>query len=111
MSSQLDKSIEKIQILISFQEENDQGRFHDNVRLLILDLARRKRKAEEVKSGQLAKRSKGDDAEQLYIGTQVAAKVDKNWILAVVVNPHPIKGKIEVEVLDFTSSPTHQLFV
>ena len=57
----------------------------------------RKRKAEEQR-GNIAKKSKEEDPLQLYIGTQVAANVNLNWILAVVVNGNEIKGKIEIEV-------------
>jgi hypothetical protein len=60
----------------------------------------RKRKADELKGNQ-AKKAKAEESSQLYIGTQVAAKVDQDWILAVVVNANEIKGKIEIEVRSF----------
>jgi hypothetical protein len=53
--------------------------------------------AANVHIGVNAKRLKTDDS-QLFGGNQVAVKVDKDWILAVVLNPTPIKGKIEIEV-------------
>lgn len=51
---------------------------------------------EEVKITS-AKRAKFEEPE-LLVGNQVAVKVDKDWILAVILNPNPVKGKVEIEV-------------
>jgi hypothetical protein len=52
---------------------------------------------EEIKSSN-AKRTKIEEPPELLVGNQVAVKVDKDWILAVVLNPNPVKGKVEIEV-------------
>lgn len=84
-SRMLEETLKNIKVLIEMQEENDQ--------------AIRKRKSDENR-GNPAKRAKSESSPQFYIGTQVAAKVGSDWILAVVVNGNEEKGKIEIEDIE-----------